>query len=273
MNFFLFAAGIGKRLRPLTLHTPKPLIRIHNQPLIGRLLEHILPYADTVFINVAWLGEQIEQFITGHHPHDNIVILKEKTPLETGGALCHAFDHAESQHAGLDKHPFVVINSDIYTDYDFSRLIHTATTTFVNTSISEPDILGHLVLIDRSSFKHASGDFDLIGNRVHGNAHSRGKLTYSGIGLIHPHLLKRYQSSPSLPTEKPCFSLAKALYDASEKGRLCGEIFTGIWYDVGTPKSLEVLQSMKMNAPIATGNSSFQVKKPLKIPRPQGTGS
>ena len=238
MNFFLFAAGLGMRLRPLTLHTPKPLINVGGQTLLGRLLEQILPYADTVFINVCWLGEQIEAFIHQHYASANIIILREQSPLETGGAIINALEY-EKKHlldTTLAVQPFALVNADIYTDYDFSSL---------NETVLKADDLAHLVLVDRPSNRE-SGDFNLTAGRVSGSQNTRGDLVFSGISVIHPKLIKQYQqhhlaTANETPTQNDVFSLSQVYYYASSQGHLSGEHFNGQWFDVGTKKVLDLL--------------------------------
>lgn len=236
MNFFLFAAGLGQRLRPLTLNTPKSLIEIGQQPIIGRLLKQILPHAQQVFINISWLGEQIETYIHQHFSHENIILLKEKSPLETGGALLNAFSY-EREHrlsTRLNQDPFIIINTDIYTDYSFAKLKQKITLLSSTT-------LGHLVLVDCPKGRR-QGDFQLINGRIIGSMETRGNLVYSGIALIHPKLIHHYQHS--LPThirDEAFFSLSQVFYHANEHNLLSGEYFTGQWSDIGTLESLQAL--------------------------------
>ncbi len=235
----LFAAGLGTRLRPLTLETPKPLLTIQGKTLLGRLLDAILPCADRVFINTSWLSEQIYQFIKDNYPQQNIHLLYEgEAPLETAGALYNAVNYAKRYcpHSQLEVKPFVAVNADIYTDYDFSSL---------KSEVLSKQDLAHLILVDCPTSKQ-KGDFDLNGNRVSGSMESRGEYTFSGISLIHPQLLSDYKNSQQslvVKNEIPIVSLTNLLYYASEVGRLSGEHYAGKWYDVGTLEIFKELSS------------------------------
>lgn len=165
----ILAAGRGERMRPLTDHTPKPLLQAGGRPLIAY---HILALAAAGFcdvvINHAHLGTQIEQALgDGSRFGVSIHYSPEGQALETGGGIFRALPL-------LGPGPFLVVNGDIWTDYDYTRLP------------SEPAGLAHLVLVDNPPH-HPRGDFALAGQRV--ETEGPALLTFSGIGVYRPELL------------------------------------------------------------------------------------
>lgn len=212
MKAMILAAGKGERLRPLTLHTPKPLVQAGGTPLIEY---HIRALAKAGFtelvINHAWLGEQIEAYLgAGDQFGVSIRYSAEGEPLETGGGIHRALPL-------LGDQPFAVVNGDIWTDYDFAALR------------LPPERLAHLVLVDNPAH-HPAGDFALAeGNIVEGEA-SSAKLTYSGIAVLHPRLFADCTAG--------AFKLAPLLRRAIAAGQVSGERHTGRWVDVGTHERL-----------------------------------
>ncbi len=213
MKAMILAAGKGERMRPLTLHTPKPLLPVGGKPLIQWHIE-ALAQAGVVelVINHAWLGEQIEQAF-GHGERFDVKISwsAEGEPLETGGGIFRALPL-------LGELPFVLVNGDVWTDLDFSKLR------------LEPGKLAHLVLIDNPDHK-TRGDFMLASGMVSNLPADAAGLTYSGIAVIDPAL---FAGQPG-----GAFPLAPLLRQAADRGLISGSHFTGTWIDVGTPERLD----------------------------------
>ena len=214
MKVMLLAAGRGERLRPLTDEVPKPLLAVGGKALIVHLIEALVAEGlRELVINHSWHGAIIEQRLgDGREFGASIEYSAEgDRALETGGGIRHALPLL-----GCD--PFVAVNADIWTDFPFGSL---------------PDALealAHLVLVDNPTH-HPDGDFTLAGSRVgDGEGH---RLTFSGIGVYRPELFAELSEG--------CFPLAPILFDACGKGRLSGVHYTGEWWDVGTPKRLELL--------------------------------
>jgi N-acetyl-alpha-D-muramate 1-phosphate uridylyltransferase len=209
----LLAAGKGERMRPLTLHTPKPLLPVAGKPLMQWHLEALARAGiRELVINHAWLGEQIERaFGDGSEWGMQIRWSPEGEPLETGGGIFRALPL-------LGVEPFVLVNGDVWVDFDFAGL-H-----------PDPDVLAHLVLVPNPPYK-TQGDFVLNGGRVSNPKAGEG-LTYSGIAVIHPRLFEGCQPG--------AFALAPLLRRAADAGRVSGEHFAGQWVDVGTPERLEL---------------------------------
>ena len=217
MKAMILAAGKGERLRPLTLHTPKPLVRAGGVPLIEYHLRalQVAGFTDVV-INHAWLGQQIEDYLgDGQRLGLNIRYSPEGDPLETGGGIFRALPL-------LGDEPFLVVNGDIWTNCDFTAL---------NAPIKG---LAHLVLVD-NPLHHPAGDFALVGGEVRDDA-SLPRLTYSGIAVLHPQLFAGCSDG--------AFKLAPLLRDAMAKGLVTGEHFTGRWVDVGTHERLAEVEQI-----------------------------
>jgi N-acetyl-alpha-D-muramate 1-phosphate uridylyltransferase len=214
MKAMILAAGRGERMRPLTDDLPKPLLEVGGKMLIEYQLEKCKAAGITdVVINHAWLGEKIEQALgDGTRYGLKIQYSAEGEALETAGGIIHALPL-------LGDAPFVVINGDIFCDYDISGLPMTLSG------------LAHLVLVNNPSH-HPQGDFALSGsNKV--TETGKDKLTFSGIGVYHPDLFKAYPEGKR--------ALAPVLRQAMQQARVTGEYFQGEWYDIGTPERLHQL--------------------------------
>lgn len=211
----ILAAGRGERMRPLTDHTPKPLLPVAGRALIDYHLEALARAGlREVVINHAHLGVQIEAAL-GNGSRHGLRISYSAEPegaLETGGGILQALSK-------LGPDPFLVINGDIWTDYDYARLPQRL------------DGLAHLVLVDNPP-QHPDGDFHL---HPDGRLRETGgtRLTFSGIGVYHPDLFTG--------CEPGRFPLAPLLRRAIAQGQVSGEHFTGRWVDVGTPERLREL--------------------------------
>ncbi|MFN3579872.1 MAG: N-acetylmuramate alpha-1-phosphate uridylyltransferase MurU [Pseudomonas sp.] len=222
MKAMLLAAGKGERMRPLTLTTPKPLLPVADKPL---LQWHIEALADAglkqLVINHAWLGEQVEQaFGSGERQGVSIAWSAEGEPLETGGGIFKALPL-------LGDGPFVLVNGDIWTRFDFARLALPA------------GQLAHLVLVDNPPFKQ-QGDFILSEGLVSNPVAGDQALTYSGIAVLAPQLFEG--------CEPGAFALAPLLRAAAAAGRVSGEYFAGPWVDVGTPERLNEANQLARGA-------------------------
>ncbi|SQG00725.1 nucleotidyl transferase [Paucimonas lemoignei] len=218
MKAMILAAGKGERMRPLTLHTPKPLVRAGGVPLIEYHLRalHEAGFHEVV-INHAWLGQQIEDHLgDGERFGLRIAYSPEGEPLETGGGIHRALPL-------LGDEPFLVVNGDVWTDYPFKAL---------RMPLAG---LAHLVLINNPAH-HPEGDFSLIDGQVRDSRDAGTRLTYSGIAVLHPKLFAGCQEG--------AFKLAPLLRTAMEQGQVTGEHFTGRWVDVGTHERLAEVERL-----------------------------
>ena len=220
----ILAAGLGERMRPLTNHTPKPLLQVGGKALILWQIERLRAagFCDLV-INVAHLGQQIEDFLGDGRAFDvRIAYSRESQPLETAGGIATARDL-------LGSHPFLVTNGDVYTDFDYARL-----PPILATMATQPAQQAHLVLVDNPPH-HPNGDFALADHRVIDQAElDQAQLTFSGIGCYQPALFKGIAAG-----EKA--KLAPLLKHAIRATAVTGEYFAGRWEDVGTAARLAAL--------------------------------
>lgn len=211
-------------MRPLSDTCPKPLLDVAGTPLIGWHLKKLAAAGiRQVVINHAWLGSLIEDALQGGEDYGlEIVYSAEGVALETAGGIARALPL-------LGREPFLVINGDIFCDYDFSRLLPLACEMTAMTTR-----LAHLVLVPNPAH-HPEGDFVL----AHGLAATNGreKLTFSGIGLYHPDLFLGV--SPDQPAK-----LGPLLRAAMSLGRVSAERFNGVWLDVGTLERLEIARDI-----------------------------
>lgn len=209
-------------MRPLTLTTPKPLLQVGGRSLLEH---HLLRLRAAGFrqivINIAYLGHQIKAaFGDGREFGLAIFYSEEPEPLETGGALLRALPL-------LGDEPFALVNGDIWSDYPMSQL----------SQLELHSVGAHLVLVDNPQHNQR-GDFvidtsqNLHWSDVQQDAQT---LTYSGMGVIHPELLRRY------PDRREKFALREVFDWAIKQECLSGEHFRGQWWDLGTPERLEQL--------------------------------
>jgi N-acetyl-alpha-D-muramate 1-phosphate uridylyltransferase len=221
MIVMLLAAGRGERMRPLTDHTPKPLLEAGGKPLIVWHIERLARAGMTeLVINHAHLGQQLEAALgDGSRFGVSIQYSAEKTALETAGGIANAL------HL-LGDLPFAVINADIYCEYDFTQLPIRA------AILAQSGELAHLVLVN-NPLQHPNGDFGLHGVRV---TEAMPKLTFSGIGIYKPQLFRHIARGAIAP-------LAPLLRAQIALGKVSGEHYSGRWVDVGTPQRLQQLDN------------------------------
>ncbi|MEP6907344.1 MAG: N-acetylmuramate alpha-1-phosphate uridylyltransferase MurU [Pseudoxanthomonas sp.] len=227
MKALIFAAGLGERMRPLTNHTPKPLLSAGGKPLIVWHLEKLAAIGiSEVVVNTSWLADQFPQALGDgerwglqlSYSHEGPV------PLETGGGMHHALPL-------LGNTPFLAINGDIWSDFDFSKLPR------------EPTGDAHLVMVANPAH-NPRGDFAL---QHDGRLLSDGdnRLTFSGIGVYRPELLEAWPAiignAPGADQYPPRFKLAPLLRAAMAAASVSGELHKGRWTDVGTPQRLQQL--------------------------------
>lgn len=224
----ILAAGRGNRLRPLTDSIPKPLVPLCGKPLIEYHIEKLVAAGvEEIIINHAWLGEQIEQTL-GSGERWGITIHYSPEPeggLETAGGIINALPL-------LGDAPFLVINGDVYCEFDFAELIQQA-------GWLHDGRLAHLVLVPSPEF-NAKGDFGLAQNSAQKNSTGRvlaeGEYTFAGLSVLHPGLFKNLDVG--------FIKLAPILREAMNANLVSGQLFEGVWSDIGT---LERLEEMTRN--------------------------
>lgn len=215
MKAMILAAGRGERMRPLTDHTPKPLLQYGGKAIIEHTLIHLHNAGfNEIVINVAHLGEQIMQYLgNGNRYGVTIEYTHEgRNGLETAGGIINALPL-------LKDAPFLVVNGDIATDFPFARI--------KNRSLA----LAHVVLVDNPEH-HPEGDFGLTDEALVVDPYPV-KYTFSGIGVYHPDLFSNI--SPGIN------KLAPILREAMAQQQVTGEKYNGFWMDIGTPERLQEL--------------------------------
>ena len=218
MKAMILAAGRGERMRPLTDHTPKPLLKVAGKPLIEYTIDALVAAGITdIVINLAHLGEQIQDYLgDGSRFQASINYSNEgKNGLETAGGIKKALPL-------LGKQPFLLVNGDISCDFPLQSLI------------SRDCDLAHLVLVNNPPH-HRAGDFTLDSQSIV-SPEGIPKYTYSGIGLYHPDLFAELAQGKA--------ALAPLLKKAMLTKRITGELYSGFWMDIGTVERLEELKRL-----------------------------
>ena len=217
MKAMLLAAGRGERLRPLTDTIPKALVEAGGKPLIGWHLERLAAagFREAV-INVSHLGERIvERIGDGARYGLRLRYSRERERLETAGGIANALGL-------LGMQPFLLVNADVYCECNFS--------TLRNVQLGKR--LAHLVLVPNPPHR-AKGDFSLSGDTVGDEPGPR--YTYAGVAVLKPALVEPVKAGEKAP-------LAPLLYAAAARGLLGGELYEGLWQDVGTVERLAELE-------------------------------
>jgi MurNAc alpha-1-phosphate uridylyltransferase len=239
MKAMILAAGQGKRMQPLTLHTPKPLLPVGGKALIVYHLERLQAAGCCdVVINLSYLGEHIAKVLGSGEAYGlRIHYSRETEALETAGGIIQAL-------ALLGKAPFWVINGDVWCDRPLTPLCLDA------------DCLAHLLLVPNPPH-HPHGDFvldetkplagcpgtfllhDLHDGKPSHEKSSAPAYTFSGLSVLRPELFNNYPPGP--------LALAPVLRQAMAQGRVAGSVYQGVWRDVGTPERLaELDQSLAL---------------------------
>lgn len=211
----ILAAGRGERLRPLTDTIPKALCPVKGKPLIEH---HVIRLAKAGFnrlvINHAYLGGQIRQYL-GDGTRFGVEICYSAEPpggLETGGGIVKAIPL-------LGNKPFVTVNADIFTDFDFATL--------------EPDRVDllHLILTPKNSALGHHGDFGLISHNILSN--SNPEYTFAGIACYNPQLFTDCKAGR--------YSVTPLIRHYVEQRKATGHIHEGMWSDVGSIERLRAI--------------------------------
>jgi MurNAc alpha-1-phosphate uridylyltransferase len=215
MRAIILAAGRGERMRPLTNTRPKPLLEVNGKPLIQYHVENLARAGiNEIVINHGIFGDQIENYLGDGGRFQAIIQYSAEgnNPLETGGGIYQALSL-------LGNEPFLAINADIWTDFPFQNLP------------AQPTGLAHLVLAENPEH-NPDGDFAICDGHLE-NTGSR-KYTYSGIGIYRKELFDEMSGG--------IFPLTPLIRKAADKHQVTGEIYDGVWLDIGTPERLARLR-------------------------------
>ncbi len=216
MKAMILAAGRGERLRPLTDRIPKAMAEVGGEPLLAHQLRWLAAAGiRDVVVNLHHLGQQIvDAFGSGTESGVRISYSREPELLDTGGGVVKALPL-------LGREPFVVLNADIYTDFDFTTL---------QTRLGPGD-LGHLLVTPRPEFR-ARGDFEVSAGRISGRGDSH---VYCGIAVLDPAALQGRSAEP--------FSLRDVYFTLLEQGALSAQVFGGYWSDIGSAEQLDAVNA------------------------------
>ncbi len=214
MKAMILAAGFGKRLKPLTNDTPKPMLKVGNQSLIERNIDSLINSGfDEIVINVSYLGNMLIKHVLELFPNNNILFSKESEPLGTGGGIQNALEL-------LGDEPFMLINADVYHDIDLAA---------INKIVK----VAHLVGV-KNPEHNLQGDFSLDGDIVSVRS-GANDYTWSGISVINPSIFNKL-----IPQEMPFDIWNKVLKQFINNKEVSAEISDGIWIDTGTIDRLEL---------------------------------
>ena len=219
----ILAAGRGERMRPLTDSKPKPLMNVNSKPLIIYHIESLVASGvRDIVINVSYLGDMIKKELgNGENWGVNIHYSDEPGgPLETAGGIYNALSF-------FNNDPFLVINSDVWTDYDFSNLL--------NYPLNEK--LAHLVLTANPEH-NSDGDFILNTDNSLSHQGKAQRLTFTGLSVMSAKL---FENNNSLKNNYKKKSLTPILKRAMANRRISGELYSGDWIDVGSIDRFERL--------------------------------
>jgi len=214
----ILAAGRGLRMRPLTDTVPKPLLRVHGQPLIERHVEHLARVGvERIVINLAWLGSLIRDHLGDGSRYGTSILYSDEAPtaLETAGGIFRALPL-------LGTDPFMVVNGDVLSDYPLERLM------------LRDDRDAHVVLVPNPPH-HPLGDFGLEHGVALANADRQ--FTFAGIAAYRPEFFAGCIDGS--------FPLKPLLVRCMATGRCSAELYTGVWEDVGTPERLAALNAVQ----------------------------
>jgi len=221
----IFAAGRGERMRPLTDACPKPLLEAGGKPLIVWQIERLARTGfETIVINHAWLGEQVEAALgDGSRWHVELRYSPEREALETAGGIVQALTLIEENG---ESEVFVAVSGDVYADFDYSRLSARAEAL---KALPEPGM--HLVMVPNPPF-HPNGDFALADDVL--SLDGAPRFTFGNIGLYDTRMFR------DLPrgTRR---ALTPYYRETIARGLATGELYEGLWENVGTPAQLQQL--------------------------------
>lgn len=219
MKAMILAAGLGNRMRPLTLYKPKPLLEVGGKALIVWHIEKLKKIGVTeIVINSAWLADiLIGTLGDGSQFGVTIRWTREDEGLETAGGIINAL-------ALLGDQPFILVNGDVWTTFDFASLL----------DVNLANDLAHLVFVNNPE-QHPQGDFTLANGRAYTfDQNQQGEnLTYSGVAVINPKMFDGLEQG-----KRP---LAPLLKQGMLDGKISAEKMQAAWVDVGTPERLTAL--------------------------------
>jgi MurNAc alpha-1-phosphate uridylyltransferase len=227
----VLAAGLGLRMRPLTLDRPKPLIAFAGRTMLDRVLDALaVAGVEEAVVNSHYLGVMIAAHVAGRS-RPRIGLSPEETLLDTGGGVVRALPR-------LGSAPFFVVNADIAWDDGPTPALARLAAAWDDAAM---DALLLVQPVARATGYEGAGDFDLATGRLTRRRGERAAFVFTGVQLAHPRL---FAGAPA-----GAFSL-NLLYDrAAAAGRLHGLAHDGAWYHIGTPTALREAAALIGPAP------------------------
>lgn len=218
----VMAAGLGKRMRPLTATQPKPLVRVAGKALLDHALDHIAAAGVTrAVVNVHYLAEQVEAHCAARRDLAITISDERQQLLETGGGMLKALPHLPD--------PFFCVNSDNVWIDSPQNALHELSAQW------NPATMDALLLVvphPRAFHHEGLGDFhlDAAGRLSRARPGRVAPYIYIGLQLVAHRLLREAPEGP--------FSTNILWQRAIEEGRLYGAVYSGLWYEVGTPGAI-----------------------------------
>lgn len=208
MKAIILSSGKGTRMMPLTKDMPKPMLEVNGEPLIAHKIKLLEDASiNEIFINVAYKKDVIINYIKSLNK--NIHLIDEgDEPLGTAAGIRNIVSQ-------LKDESFIVINSDVWTDYRLDQL----------KELDLNDNLAHIILIETPDY--LAGDFDISGDTITVGK----KYVFSGIGKYHTELFKKYN-------DKDLGDILRA------EEKISFSIYEGQWMDIGTPERLKQIKEL-----------------------------
>lgn len=233
-NAFILAAGMGTRMRPLTDHTPKPLVSLFGKSLLGHCLDRFAAQNITeCVINSHYLGEQISEFIKTQHDHPfKLIESPENQLLETGGGLQKGLKLFTDPTL-----PFFVTSGDSYWEDSANHptVLDQLTT---NWDADKMDILMALYPTNKMKLTQSSGDYHIDDTGTPIRAHDKsGTHMFTSLRIVSPRIFDRKDDTP--------YSFLELMDEAEEKGRLAAIEMQGIWHHLSTPEDIKCVETDK----------------------------
>lgn len=232
MKAMILAAGKGQRMLPLTQNCPKPLLPVNGVALLERWLQKLeaVKAITHIYINAAYLGDQIQDFVRARSNKKPISVSLEPQPLETAGAINYVLE-------ALGCEPFLLVNGDVYCDAPMALWLDETCQFMRQTKPCE----GVLMMVGNPAHNPA-GDYCInpdatitLPNVKHA-ANGPAGYTFAGISCLTPQLISTY------PQKRQCFALREVFDWAISRNVLYAKPYLGYWLDVGTPERLKNLE-------------------------------
>ena len=241
MRAMIFAAGDGKRMRPLTNDCPKPLLKVRGRPLIvWQILNLVRAEITEIVINHSRLGEMIEEELgDGSKYGAKIAYSAEEEPLETAGGV------ARARHL-LGDAPFVAVSGDIYCphfDFEQVKTVLEDNDPWGNPHPADKRDVAWLYLVPNPDF-HPKGDFALHSFSIANEGEPGNTYTFGNIGVYRPEIFDGIAPGQHA-------KLAPILRDYADRSQVGGELYRGMWHNVGTPEQLAQLNAPFSGRPVA----------------------